>query len=267
MHDYFPETVDRQYRKSDLFGQIIATYIEETPIEQLSGDEFVLLSVLSECKRLKGAKTMKLVEKLFDCLEGLKQQAVFLAIVSLLISISHEIRNKSPDNYVVQLCAKHNNARYIEEMLVQLINKPNPKQIKKQLQFAIDIFRCPETKDSFFWINDLNVLLEVVVRDMDCAKTVELQGLYLELLEHILRCPQYLASKHKWEDGRAALLELSDNQDVNPNTITICKKIIAYMDEVNPPPAPPSYEPPQEEPPQDEPQPAPEEPSPADEAS
>ena len=114
--DFNPDVVFPQVRKSKAFGTLLSSYIEEMPIEAFTGDEFVILAYLSRGKRMKGAKSKKLIEKLFDCLEYLKHPEVFTSIVALIITISYELSG-NPDNYVIAVCSYHPNARYIEETL------------------------------------------------------------------------------------------------------------------------------------------------------
>jgi len=225
--DFFPDVVFPQLKKSQTFAAIIASYIEETPLEKFTGDEFVILAHLAQGKHMGDAKSMKLIEKLFDSLEYLKHPIVFTSIVSLIITISYELPGKG--NYVLELCAKHPSARYIEETLIQLINKPNPKLIKKYLQFAIDAFNSPLTKEGFFYINDIHVLLEALIRDIDNTKEPVLRLQYLELIKQIVTFPSYVTFKHKWEDVVMALIDMAANLDLDKETIDSCNEIINIM--------------------------------------
>ena len=173
-------------------------------------------------------KTVELIEKLFDCLEHLKNPVVFTAIVSLIIIISSELTGKDSD-YLFKICAKHQSARYIEETLVQLVNKPNPKTILKHLQFSIDILKSPATKNSFFFINDLNILLEALIRDVDNSKEIKTRLKYLELIKLIIEFPEYMTHKHKWEDVLMIISDMATNMDLDKETVNACKEIIGIM--------------------------------------
>ncbi len=226
--DCIPEVVYGQIKKSKTFAALISSYIEEVPVEGFIGDEFVILAYLAQGKKMKGAKSMKLIEKLFDSLEHLKNPIVFSSIVSLIVAISFELAGHS-ENYVIEVCAKHPNSRYIEETLVQLINKPNPRQIVKYLQFAIDALESPLTKETFFYVNDINVMLEALLRDLDNTKKADVRLKYLELIKLIVQCPQYLTFRHKWEDMFTLMNDMTTNLDLDKETIAACSAILEAM--------------------------------------
>eukprot|EP00831_Metopus_contortus_P084643 TRINITY_DN9658_c0_g1_i8.p1 TRINITY_DN9658_c0_g1~~TRINITY_DN9658_c0_g1_i8.p1 ORF type:complete len:201 (+),score=24.64 TRINITY_DN9658_c0_g1_i8:610-1212(+) len=169
-----------------------------------------------------------------DCLEFLTSPEVFSSIVSLILSVSYEISVHYSDNYVLELCGKHSHSRYIEETLITLINKPKPGQIHKYIQFAIDILRSPDTCEKFFFINDINILLETLTRDIDSTESKELRLKFLELIFLILKWPSYLSFKHKWEDTRSILEDISSNTDVDEATIAKSEEILAYMRSLDP---------------------------------
>lgn len=207
----------------------MGNYIEETPMEEFVGDEFVILSYMAQGKTMGDGKSMKLVTKLFDSLEHLKHPVVFNAIVSLILTISCELSGAS-DNYVMKMCGSHPSSRYIEETLIQLINKPNPDFLPNYLQFAIDAFTLPETREHFFYINDVNVLLEALLRDIDNTKTKDLRMQYLALIKTILEYPEYLKFKHKWTDALVILSDMGSNADLDKDTVEACGEIVKYME-------------------------------------
>lgn len=230
--------------KNKDFHKLLAVYIENTGMDALTGDELVLLALVAEEKGLHSLKSQKLAGKLFDCLEHLKHPKVFTAIVALIIAVSVELSNVSKTNYIVDLCGTHPHARFIEETLVQLINKPPPGQIIKYLTFAIDLFQQPVIRDKFYYLNDVIVLLEALLRDMDSSIKPEIRLKYLELIKLIVEWPAYIEKNDRWKDVLEALNDMASNKDLDKPTKDACQKIIDSMNEINPPivEAPPAEE-------------------------
>ena len=197
-------------------------------MEKFVGDEFVILAYLAQGKSMADAKSMELVKKLFDSLEHLKDPVVFNAIVSLILIISCELSGGT-ENYVMKICATHPSARYIEETLVQLINKPNVDLLPMYLQFAIDAFTVPEAREHFYYINDINLLLETLIRDIDNTKTKELRLQYLRLIKMITEYPEYLKFKHKWTETMIVLNEMGSNTDLDKDTTDACNHLLSIM--------------------------------------
>ena len=128
------------------------------------------------------------------------------------------------------MCGNHDTSRYIEEILIQLINKPNPDFTMKYLQFAIEAFKSTETRNSFYYINDVNVLLDTLIRDIDSTKIKELRMKYFELIKEILNYPEYLKFKYKWDDVKLAMTDMASNKDIDEETINKCNEILKYME-------------------------------------
>lgn len=165
------------------FPKAIVKYIVQTEPKKLEGDCFVLLAEIFLTSSFKEVTNDDFIRVLFNALDFIAEEQVFTSIVFILISMSAEFKNPQ-FNPVIKICLAHQNQRYFQEYLVHLINKGNEGQISKSLRFVSDIYIL--NKHDFFRTNDLQVLIDVLVRDISSTANDDMRIIYLKVLKTIV---------------------------------------------------------------------------------
>ena len=113
-----------------------------------------------------------LISMMFDLLEGADDFA-YKATASAIIAANSHFGDRGANVVMMELKTHKNKALLAEAMLGQLndLGYPNADspslrgKLRCLLQALEDIFVLPETAD-FFYVNDLNVLIDVVLREL-----------------------------------------------------------------------------------------------------
>ena len=155
-----------------------------------------------------------LVSIMFDVLEGTDDFA-YKATASAIIAANSHFGDRGANVVMMTLKTHKNKALLAEAMLGQLndLGYPNADtpslrgKLRSLLQALEDVFVLPETAD-FFYVNDLNVLIDVVLRELtNLPMSDELTCNYLQVLKQLLLNSQWFArgDRYRREDICAAL--------------------------------------------------------------
>jgi Protein of unknown function (DUF2013). len=211
-------------RGNKSFPKAICDYLTKTKIEDLEGDGFILLVEIFQTSTFKDVATHNFIDALFHSLEYIKDEKVFLSIVHILISMSYEF-NKYEDNPVLKQCHEHPNRRYFAESVLLLLNKGKSVFLDKCLKFISDIFGYDKTRDEFFYSNDLNSLIDILIREFVNSDTVQLKVGYLDVLKNAIGCKEYQQKKHRVDDIKEIFDELSFTTGIDQQILDKVKEI------------------------------------------
>ena len=157
---------------------------------------------------------MSFINALFNSLEHIKEEKVFLAIVNILVSISYD-QGAPEDNLVLKYCGTHPRSRYFAEATLILLNKGKSEFLNKCLKFVSDIFSYEKTRDDFFYSNDLFTLLDIIIREFVNHDDIELKLNYLGALHGLLKCKNYQKTKPRLSDIQEIFDEITYGEDVD----------------------------------------------------
>lgn len=219
LNEYCKDLVLPQMRENTNFPKAIANYLSKTKLKDLEGDGFILLVEIFQTSAFKDVTSDAFVEALFESLEYIKDEKVFLCIVHILISISYD-EPSLDKNLVLKYAAEHKSARYFAEALLLLLNKGKMTILVKTLKLIDNIFENEKTKESFFYTNDLKALVDILVREISNTSSDEIRMMYLNILPGLLNTKEYQTSKHRAEDIKQMCDDLAFSEEISED----CRK-------------------------------------------
>jgi hypothetical protein len=196
---YVKQSTLPQMRENENFPKAISKYLTQTKIDNLEGDGFTLLVEIFQTSAFKDVATDDFINALFNSLEHIKEERVFLAIVNILVSISFN-HDSLEANLVLKYCSQHPHSRYFAESVLILLNKGKLEFLTKCLKFISDVFAFDKTRDDFFYSNDLYTLLDIILREFINHDETETKLAYLNALHGLLRCKNYQKTKPRMSD-------------------------------------------------------------------
>jgi len=196
---YAKQTTLEQMRENTSFPKAISNYLTTTKIDDLEGDGFILLIEIFQTSTFKDIATDEFINALFNSLEHIKEEKVFLAIVNILVSISYD-QGAPESNLVLKYCAEHPHSRYFAESTLILLNKGKSEFLLKCLKFVADVFALERTRDDFFYSNDLFTLLDIILREFVNNGDVGAQLAYLEALHGLIKSKNFQKTKPRVND-------------------------------------------------------------------
>jgi len=225
LNQYIPDLVMPQMRENTSFPKAIVQYISSNPIKELEGDGFLLLVEIFQASSFKDVATDAFINALFESFEHLRVQEIYLAIISIIISISYEQKDLSK-NPVLKCSTEHANRRLFAEGFILLLNQGHPSLIVKLLKFTCDILTYPKTKDDFFYTNDANEVMNILLREIANTSSDELRRMYLNVLEAMLDTEFYKKERPRSKDIKPVLDDCDYIDDISPETQNKIKEIL-----------------------------------------
>jgi hypothetical protein len=207
LNTYVKQSILPQMRENENFPLAISKYLTKTKIEHLEGDGFTLLVEIFQSSTFKEVATEDFINALFNSLEHIKEEKVFLAIVNILVSISYN-QESTDSNIVLKYCSQHPHSRYFAESVLILLNKGKLEFLTKCLKFIADVFTFDKTRDDFFYSNDLYTLLDIILREFINHDEVDIKLAYLNALQGLIRCKNYQKSKPRKSDIQEIFVEV-----------------------------------------------------------
>lgn len=172
-------------KQSENFPKAIAQYIIQTPCKKMDGDGFVLLNSMFFDTDFKAVTSKKFVTKLIDSLCVILDDEIFSAIVWIVTMIGLDLQNEGKDNYVFKECASNENSDYFKEIFLVRFNKAGDKDLSNYVDFLTGMLAylksLPKPKQ-FFHRNDLNCLIDNIIREFKNNPKLDIKTTYMRLL-------------------------------------------------------------------------------------
>lgn len=205
-------------RENENFPKAIVKYLTQTEINDLEGDGFVLLIEIFQASTFKAVANDDFINALFNSLEHIKEEKVFLSIVNILVSISYD--QASPEsNLVLRYCGQHPHSRYFAESVLILLNKGKSEYLLKCLKFVADVFTLEKTRDNFFYSNDLFTMLDIILREFVNNDDLATKLAYLDALQGLVKCQNYQKTKHRRSDILQIFDDIAYGEGIDPKLL------------------------------------------------
>jgi len=211
-------------RENTSFPKALVEYITKTPTKSLEGDGYILLIEIFQTSTFKDVTSIEFIGALFNSLEYIKEEKMFLSIVFIIVTISSEYTDANT-NPVLKLCYEHPHRRYLSECVVQLVNKGKSAFLDKTLKFCAEIFRFVKTKNEFFYSNDLDGLVDIIHREFVNTSELNLKIDYLRVLFDLIQTDEYKKTKKMASEFKEAFEELKITEGVDVKLLDEVKKI------------------------------------------
>lgn len=196
-----------QMRANKNFPKAIVKYLTNTKQNDLEGAAFILLVEIFDKDTFGENTNEQFVKTLFNSFGFINDERVFLAIVNILIIISSTCSLEK--NVVLDQCAENENSRFFAECFLVLLNKGKSSFLDKCLKFIGDVFSCQKTANSFFYQNDFNSLLDIIIREFANSDDINIKLAYLEVLKRAIGTAEFQKGKHRADEIKEIFEELS----------------------------------------------------------
>ena len=186
-------------------------------MKDVAGDAFVLLVNVFNDQSIDKMSD-KFVRQLIDSMEHITDEHTTNALISILVILCCAYERKAQKqaqwgtfegkrtpivNLAFQEFVQHEG--YYREKLLHLTNRGNRYRFDKCLE-AISIVLAKEA--DFFNINDLNVLLDICLREIQSEREAGVRVQILRMIETIMDHERYRQYPYKLEDIRDTVNEL-----------------------------------------------------------
>jgi len=204
-------------RENTDFPKALSKYLSTTEVKDLEGDGFLLLVEIFQASSFSDVTSDAFVNSLFNSFTYLQNEAIYLAIIHILICISYEAPSLEK-NQVLKFSGEHANKRLFAEGVLLLLNKGQSTLITKTLKFARDILHFPNTRDEFFYTNDCRALVDIVMREVGNVSDDELRLMYLNVLNELIHTQFYSKEHHRSGEIKEMLNDCQYIDDISAET-------------------------------------------------
>ncbi|TNV79018.1 hypothetical protein FGO68_gene2123 [Halteria grandinella] len=235
LNEYLPTLVTPQFMENQRFPEAIIQYLEGTELKDMAGDAFVLLVNVFNDQSIDKMSD-KFVRQLIDSMEFITDENTTHALISILVILCAAYEKKIQKQIawgtydgkkapIVNLAYQEfiQNESYYRLKLLHLTNRSNRYRFDKCLETLSIILSKEESKD-FFNINDLNLLLDICLREIQTEKDPNVRVQILRMIETIMDHEQYKTYPYKLDDIRDTVNELILSEDEENGAYTIKEK-------------------------------------------
>lgn len=139
--------------------------MEETDLQHLSGDSFILIVNIFDENSVKDA-TNAFVKKIIDALPFIVDEGTLNALISILACVCPTFEKRDPDNNIItKEFTKPEKENFYKEKLLFLANRGAVYRLDKLLQ-TISVLLCNPKTVKMFNENDVDFIVDVTIREM-----------------------------------------------------------------------------------------------------
>lgn len=149
------------------------------------------------------------IEAVFNSFDFLQNEVTYRDLVSLLVDVA--CTADSDYNLVIEVASTHKNSRYFGEVLLLLLNRVRPPHLLNVVEVVGLLLKSPKTSSGFFYKNDLETLGDIVINAIEDTGEPEVQLKFLEFLDILFKCDDYLQLDYRVADFYTLLRERSDD--------------------------------------------------------
>jgi Protein of unknown function (DUF2013) len=214
------------------FPDAIIQYLESTELKDMAGDAFVLLVNVFNDQSIDKMSD-KFVKQMIDSMEFITDESTTNALISILVVLCAAYEKKIQKQMawgiyegkktpIINLAYLEfiQNESYYREKLLHLTNRSNRYRFDKCLETISIILSKEESKD-FFNNNDLNILLDICLREIQTEKDSNIRVQILRMIETIMDHWMYKQYPYKLEDIRDTVNELILYEDESTGGYTV----------------------------------------------
>jgi hypothetical protein len=167
------------------------------------------------------------IEAVFDSFEYLQNEGTYRDLVSMLVDMSNSTQ-EGQLNLVLEVSAAHKNRRYFGEVLLLLLNRSRGPFLLSVLRVVKELLVFPKTQHGFFYSNDLEALGDIVINAIEDTGEPEVQLKFLEFLDTLFKCEDYLDLEYRVGDFYNLLKARSDD-DSNLLVQSAARQALTYL--------------------------------------
>lgn len=226
-----PEEAIKKLCEEEELSIRLTFYIKGNKKEEICQDVFYILdSIIQNPEELKEYYTKDFVIGLFDTLDYIQDDLNFRAVARILIQIN-AYYTSDEENEFLSIYKIHNNSRVFNEVIVRLLNdEENRVRIAQIFTCLRNMMMTEQGKDSFFYSNDMESFLDIVIGHLEFYYSEELNLFALEVVEKLITFPDYFKRDYKIEELVDILEGFIEKEDAGPAIKQKCRDIKAVFD-------------------------------------
>ena len=211
LNEIFPENVGPQFFQNLKFPRAIVKYFEVTQLEEMTGDAFILLINVFDEKRMGDTITLDFVNKVTSSLPFIEDDSTLHPLVSILVCLLplFEKRSEDPDDITKNPVLNEfvTKEQFYREKLIYLVNRGGIYRLDKCCKALNILLSKPDLASYYFNTNDINLILDILLREAQSNAEAKTRVQVLRLMETILDNPVYREYKHRFEDVEEMVVE------------------------------------------------------------
>lgn len=204
LNEYIPELVFPQFFHNMQFPKALIQYMEQTEFANLSGDAFILLINIFDEDTTPEHISIDFIKKLMSALEYIEDEATLDSLISILVCLCPYFEKKSddPDDISKNPILKEfvDKETLYREKLIRLTNRGTIYRLDKCCKTLNIILSKDEVASYYFNTNDLNLIMDILIRESLQNTQSKTRVQILKLMETVLDNPIYREYKYRFED-------------------------------------------------------------------
>lgn len=211
LNEKLPDVVCDQFYNNLKFPKALIEYLEVTKLEEMSGDAFILLISIFDEDTIPQYinKSPDFVNKLTTSLEYIQDESTLHSLISILVCLLPVYEQWSPDpsdislNPILKEVVEKD--QFYREKLIHITNRGSQYRIDNCCKTLVIILLKDDL--NYFNHNDLNLLMDIALREVRTQADTKNRVQILKLIETILDNELYRENKYRIGDVEDMILE------------------------------------------------------------
>jgi hypothetical protein len=182
------------------FPKALIKYMEETELQYLSSEAFILIVNIFDENSVKDA-TPAFVQKIIDALPYIVDEGTMNALISILVCVCPTFERRNPENNPVTAeFTNEDKEQFYKEKLLFLTNRGSVYRLEKCMETLSVLLQNPKSVEMFNE-NDVDFIVDVAIRELGVANKVVARVETLKVLNIILdHAPYWQYYSHRLQD-------------------------------------------------------------------
>jgi hypothetical protein len=206
------ETVHPQLESNEELPEVLKSYIENTPQEELCYDSLVLASDIYTPETAATLPQEVVVNKIFDSIDDIQEESALkpmvLGVVKIFKSQANDDRNE-----VMLACRTHRNARFFTESLLLVMNRSKGEDRYNILHLLKQLINNEESRERCLYNNDMKSICDMMIQSIENSSSDQDKAEHLRIIYSLLKHHSFRRLNHRTEDLEELLAALETSVD------------------------------------------------------
>ena len=169
MNEHLAQQVLSQLTANKFFPGALVRYLEETELEDLSGDALILLVNIFDEQSVSAASDT-FAQKLIDAMPYVIDESTQYALISIFTVLLPYYEKTQPENNLI-IKEFLDKEQIYKEKLLYLTIRGSMYRLDKSMETIIVLMTNESTKGRFFSDNDFNLIVDCCLRELESKNT------------------------------------------------------------------------------------------------
>jgi len=206
------ETVHPQLKSNEELPEVLKSYIENTPQEELSYDSLVLASDIYTPETAATIPQGVVVNKIFDSIDDIQEESALKPMALGVVKIFKSQPNDD-SNEVMLACRTHRNARFFTESLLLVMNRSKGEDRYNILHLLKQVINNEESRDRCLYKNDMKSICDMMIQSIENSSSDQDKVEHLRIIYSLLKHHSFRRLNHRTADFEELLAALETSGD------------------------------------------------------